>query len=87
MCVVNHAFQIYSCAHYTTNLCLYKDFKRIFHYNDLFCVIFFGVAKAWFIYPVGYYFRYRGNQPGYYFVYIDNDLPYDSTSLKCTKNT
>ena len=46
---------------------------------------FFGIAKAWFIHPVGYIVRCRGNCLGYRFVYIDDGLPCDSTSLKCTR--
>ena len=48
-------------------------------------VSFFGVMKAWFIYSVGYNVRCNGNRLGYCFVYIDDDLPCDSTSLKYTK--
>ena len=47
-----------------------------------FCVC---VVKAWFIHPVGYSVRCRGDRLGYHIVYIDDGLPCDSTSLKDTK--
>ena len=47
-----------------------------------FCVC---VVKAWFIHPVGYSVRCRGDRLGYHIVYIDDGLPCDSTSLNGTK--
>ena len=47
---------------------------------------FVGILNAWFIDPVGYSIRCRrGDCLGYGVVDMDDGLPWDSTSLKCTK--
>ena len=47
--------------------------------------LFVGIPNAWFIDPVGYSVRCRGNRLGYGAVDMDDGLSCNSTSLKCTK--
>ena len=46
---------------------------------------FVGIPNTWFIDPVGYSVRCRGDRLGYGVVDMDDGLPCNSTSLKCTK--
>ena len=54
--------------------------------NTMTCLAsFFDITKAWFIYPVGYNVRCRGDCLGYGFVYVDDSASCNTISFKCTK--
>ena len=70
----------------TTGLLACAKIMRNFSTTIAGCTMFLGVLDEWFINPVAYSGRCRGDNLRQYFIYIYKSFACDGTSLESTNN-
>ena len=75
----------FTVSYIITRLLAYAEIMKKFATTIAGFTIFLGVSDAWFINPVAYSNRYRGDNLGQCFIYIHDGFACDGAGLECTK--